>query len=516
MNLMQVIKKKSNYYFNPTDIFSRLCNNIPATLLLESAEVKNKNKITSMIITNSALKISAFGRNVIIKILTINGQKFISKFICLLSKKIKVIYSINSITLKFPKIDKNFDEDKRIVALSIFDSLRTILNSFKSEKDFEKAMFLGGFFSYDLVSNFELLPKLKSTQNCPDFCFYLSEILVILDHQKKNCFIQASLFSQNIIEKNRILKKVEEIDQILKKMTPVQLNKKIGSTKIITNKNDKEYCEIIKKVQSYIRKGDIFQAVPSRKFFISCPYPLSAYHILKNTNPSPYMFYMQDYKFTLFGASPESSLKYNPKNRKIEIHPIAGTRLRGLKKDNKIDFDLDNRIELEMRTNKKELAEHIMLVDLARNDLAKICKTGTRYVSDLLRVDKYKHVMHLVSCVRGELKNHLDCLHAYQACMNMGTLTGSPKVKAMEIISKLEKEKRGTYGGAIGYLTSSGEMDTCIIIRSAYVENNLATVQTGAGVVLDSNPIDEAEESRNKAITVLKAIQASNLLLEEI
>lgn len=188
MNLMQVIKKKSKYYFNPTDIFYHLCKNIPATLLLESAEVKNKNKITSMIITNSALKISAFGRNVIIKVLTINGQKFVSKFICLLDKRIKVVYSINLIKLKFPKIDKNFNEERRIVSLSIFDSLRTILNSFKSEKKIEKEVFLGGFFSYDLVSNFELLPDLKSTQNCPDFCFYLSEILVVLDHKKKNLF----------------------------------------------------------------------------------------------------------------------------------------------------------------------------------------------------------------------------------------------------------------------------------------------------------------------------------------
>jgi len=514
---MQTFIKKSIYYNNPTNIFSNICKLKPATLLLESAEIKNKKKIKSMIIARSALKITALYRTVTIKPITLNGQHFLSFLITLLPKKIKINFSLDCVKLRFPKINYQIDEDSKLSSLSVFEVLRIILKSTNSIKTVNKKnnFFLGGFFSYDLISNFEILPKIISKQNCPDFCFYLSENLIILNHKKETCFIQSNIFTENIRERNRILLESENINKKLMNLPKQKRNEKKFSTKITCNMTDKEYCVKIKKVQSYIKKGEIFQTVPSRRFFIDCPYPLNAYHILKKTNPSPYMFYMQDHAFILFGASPESSLKFDPITRKIEIHPIAGTRKRGINKKKELDYDLDNKIELEMRTNKKELSEHIMLVDLARNDLSKICDPGTRYVADLLRVDKYKYVMHLVSRVVGKLKTHLDCLHAYQSCMNMGTLTGAPKVRAMQIISSLEKEKRGTYGGAIGYLTSSGKIDTCIIIRSAYVEKNIATVQSGAGIVIDSIPFEESEESKNKAKSVLRAIQSANLLLDD-
>lgn len=222
------------------------------------------------------------------------------------------------------------------------------------------------------------------------------------------------------------------------------------------------------------------------------------------------MFFMQDNIFTLFGASPESSLKYSANTRQIELYPIAGTRPRGKTKNGNIDYDLDSRIELEMRTNQKELSEHLMLVDLARNDLARICTPGSRYVAELLKVDKYSHVMHLVSRVIGTLKSHLDALHAYSACMNMGTLTGAPKVRAMQLISEYEKETRGSYGGAVGYFTDCGDLDTCISIRSAYVERNIATIQAGAGIVLHSRAEEEIQESLNKATAVINAIQIAH------
>jgi anthranilate synthase component 1 len=215
---------------------------------------------------------------------------------------------------------------------------------------------------------------------------------------------------------------------------------------------------------------------------------------------------MQDEAFTLFGASPESALKYTQKTRQVELYPIAGTRPRGKFADGSINLDLDGRLELELRTDKKELAEHIMLVDLARNDLARISDAGTRYVADLLQVDRYSHVMHLVSRVVGRLRGDLDALHAYQACMNMGTLTGAPKIQAMRLIYEVEQTKRGSYGGAVGYLTGAGDLDTCIVIRAAYVENGVASVQAGAGVVLDSIAQSEADETRQKAQAVLSAI----------
>jgi len=174
-----------------------------------------------------------------------------------------------------------------------------------------------------------------------------------------------------------------------------------------------------------------------------------------------------------------------------------------------LSLDLDCRIELELRQDKKELSEHIMLVDLARNDVARVSQPGTRFVADLLKVDRYSHVMHLVSRVCGTLSKDLDALHAYQACMNMGTLSGAPKVSATTLIRQFEGKRRGSYGGAVGYITGEGDMDTCIVIRSAFVKNEIAHVQAGAGVVYDSNPQSEADETRQKAQAVINAIKTS-------
>ncbi len=222
------------------------------------------------------------------------------------------------------------------------------------------------------------------------------------------------------------------------------------------------------------------------------------------------MFFLQDAEFTLFGASPESALKYCTQSNQVEIYPIAGTRHRGKNPDDSINLDLDGRIELELRSDMKENAEHMMLVDLARNDVARISTPGSRYVADLLKVDRYSHVMHLVSRVVGQLRDDLDALHAYQACMNMGTLTGAPKIRAMQLIRNVEQRRRGSYGGAVGYLTGHGDMDTCIVIRSAYVEEGIASVQAGAGVVYDSIPQAEADETRSKAQAVITAIRKAH------
>ena len=222
------------------------------------------------------------------------------------------------------------------------------------------------------------------------------------------------------------------------------------------------------------------------------------------------MFYVKDVAFELFGASPESALKYTAQTKQVEIYPIAGTRPRGKRANGSIDHDLDSRIELNLREDLKEKSEHIMLVDLARNDVARVSTPGTRHVKELLKVDRYSHVMHLVSRVVGELRSDLDALHAYQACMNMGTLVGAPKVSAATLIRQVEQQRRGSYGGAVGYLDADGDMDTCIVIRSAFVQHGVAHVQAGAGVVNDSVPQSEADETRAKAQAVITAIQTSH------
>ncbi|XBC44358.1 MAG: anthranilate synthase component 1 [Buchnera aphidicola (Schlechtendalia peitan)] len=506
---MDVLKIEALYQPNPTVTFNHICRGKYHTLLLESAEINKKHNLESMMIVDSALRISALDRIVSLEALTENGASLLPIFKSLLPNEVKILTNSNILKIEFPAIPRNIDEDKKLHVLSIFDSIRLLIDSVNNNR-FSKSMFFGGLFAYDLVSSFEDLPKLKTTQSCPDFCFYLSEILLVLNHEKKTCYIQASLFSLNTFEKNRLQLRLLDIKKKLSQcMYP--LKPSIFKKMILTcNKTDEEYEEIIKKMQKSIIVGEIFQVVPSRRFYLPCVNSLEAYDILKKKNPSPYMFFMQDSTFTLFGASPESSLKYNVSSRKIEIYPIAGTRPRGRKFDGSIDLDLDSRIELEMRTNHKELSEHLMLVDLARNDLAKICDPGTRYVADLTKVDRYSHVMHLVSRVVGTLKSNLDIFHAYQACMNMGTLSGAPKIRAMELISEVEQEKRGSYGGSIGYFTASGTLDMCIVIRSAYVEKNIATIQVGAGIVLDSIPKLEAEESRNKAKAVLQAISESH------
>ena len=218
------------------------------------------------------------------------------------------------------------------------------------------------------------------------------------------------------------------------------------------------------------------------------------------------MYYIKDPKFTIFGASPEFAVRFEALNRMVSISPIAGTRARGLDENGLIDRELDSRIELELRTDKKEVAEHLMLVDLARNDLARISKPGTRYVDNMLHIDKYQSVMHLVSDVHGTLQDDLDALHAYQACMNMGTLSGAPKIKAHEIIYKYEGKKRGSYGGVIAILGNDGSFDSCIAIRSAFVKDKTAYVQAGCGVVFDSDIKAECQETVNKARSVLTAL----------
>ncbi len=205
------------------------------------------------------------------------------------------------------------------------------------------------------------------------------------------------------------------------------------------NQSDEEYGAVVREMQKAIRAGRNFPGGAVAPLLPALPVAAGGLpDVLKESNPSPYMFFMQDNDFTLFGASPESSLKYDATSRQIEIYPIAGTRPRGRRADGSLDRDLDSRIELEMRTDHKELSEHLMLVDLARNDLARICHPGSRYVADLTKVDRYSFVMHLVSRVVGELRPDLDVLHAYRACMNMGTLSGAPKVRAMQLIAAAE------------------------------------------------------------------------------
>ncbi|KAF7773736.1 anthranilate synthase component I [Pseudoalteromonas citrea] len=503
------IRQRRNYISSPLSLYAALDKR--NSLLLESAEIDSKDNVKSIVLVDAALRIECHGRQVIVTALSNNGKQLLAH----LTHKVKnchVELTDRVLTIEYQIDDAQQDEYSKLKADNAFSALRTCINEIRSNSDTPFSVFLAGVFAYDMVANFEQLPDVPNDKNtCPDYVFYLAETLVLIDHQEKTTELIGNVFNGPDVHANcfEIGKQLESLNQQCDDIVPYSPTLNRGECNVNVNIDDATFCDQVEKLKKNIIDGDIFQVVPSRAFTLPCDQPLAAYQKLKAQNPSPYMFFMRDQDFIVFGASPESALKYCVQSNQVEVYPIAGTRQRGKFADGTINPDLDSRIELELRDDKKERAEHLMLVDLARNDVARISVAGTRHAKELLKVDRYSQVMHLVSRVVGQLKPDLDALHAYQACMNMGTLVGAPKVKAAELVRQVEKFRRGSYGGAVGYLTGDGTMDTCIVIRSAFVKDNMAYVQAGAGVVYDSVPQAEADETRAKAQAVIKAVQST-------
>ena len=552
---VETIEQVGHYVDDPLAAFAHLCGNKNNALLLESAEIDSKDDLQSLLMVDAALRMECWDNRVEVKALTGNGASVLPLFVEHAPDGLHIKERTDtSITLICDEADGELDEDSRLKAASVMDALRIVINKITPIRQHPHAVFLGGVFAYDMLAGFEKLPNVAEGENdCPDFVFYLAETLITVDHQTRETHLIGSVFSgQDVAQQYfAIAQRLEAIHQQLHDMpaepvlvgantakiadveSEAQSEAQSGQSLVSDSENsnetengqslssfdpsvevsvdlsDEQFCNHVLDLKQHILAGDIFQVVPSRTFSLPCPSPLLAYAKLKESNPSPYMFYMQDAAFSIFGASPESALKYERESNQVEIYPIAGTRPRGKRPDGSIDRDLDSRIELNLREDTKEKSEHIMLVDLARNDVAKVSRPGTRYVKDLLKVDRYSHVMHLVSRVVGQLRDDLDPLHAYQACMNMGTLVGAPKVSAATLIREVEKKRRGSYGGAVGYLNGQGDMDTCIVIRSAFVKNGTAYIQAGAGVVYDSVPQAEADETRAKAQAVIGAVKAA-------
>ena len=536
---IQTITDSARYQSDPLSVYQLLCHNKNHNILLESAEIDKKHLLKSLLLTDAALKIVCNHNTVSFTALSLNGQVALKYAEQQLSSytdaAITSTLSADKLSLSatFSEVEKELDEKSRLTGINSLESLR-LFNNLVNDDSHPFAVFLGGVFAFDLMAIAEQLPEVGEGENtCPDYVYYLAETLIVIDHEKQSTEIIGNIFSELDTSSNaelnqqcqaNIHQRLDEIKQALivditteqVKTVNASINNAIDKSvraegqKLTVDISDEDFCQKVELLKENIRAGDIFQVVPSRTFSLPCYNAIESYQALKLSNPSPYMFYLKDSEFCIFGASPESAIKYQSSNRQVEIYPIAGTRSRGFDSQGNISLDLDSRIELELRQDKKESAEHIMLVDLARNDIARVSQPGTRYVADLLKVDRYSHVMHLVSRVCGTLQTDLDALHAYQACMNMGTLSGAPKVKATSLIREVEGKRRGSYGGAVGYLTGTGEMDTCIVIRSAFVKNNIAQVQAGAGVVYDSDPISEANETKQKAQAVINAITAAN------
>lgn len=498
-----------DYIESPLALYSAL--NKPNSLLLESAEIDSKDNVKSLILADSALRLVCNGNQVEIQALSNNGQQLLT-FIAERAENCQVTTNEERVTLEYLPLADDLDEASRLVSDNAFSALRTLINQIENTTNSTYGVFLGGAFAYDMVANFESLPTVAEGENsCPDYVFYLAETLVIIDHQQKTTELIGNVFSGPQVHANcfEVGQELETLNKLCDDLAPFVATEQQIQAHESVDVSDEVFCQQVTKLKQNIIDGDVFQVVPSRTFSLPCSAPLSAYAKLKEQNPSPYMFYMQDENFTLFGASPESALKYDASSNQVEVYPIAGTRARGKYDNGEINPDLDSKIELDLRDDAKERAEHIMLVDLARNDIARIAVAGSRHVTELLKVDRYSQVMHLVSRVVGQLKPQLDALHAYQACMNMGTLVGAPKVRAAELIRQTEQKRRGSYGGAVGYLTGNGSMDTCIVIRSAFVKDHIAYVQAGAGVVFDSVAQAEANETKQKAQAVLRAIKST-------
>lgn len=384
--------------------------------------------------------------------------------------------------------------------------IRQIISEYKSPRFDYLPSFTGGlvgYFSYDYLTYSEPTVKcnVEDTEEFKDVDLMLFDKVIAFDNlcQKIILIVNMSLDDVEIGYNNAIV----ELKQLKELILHGEKKKDLGGKLLgqVTPLFDKkQYYEMVEKAKHHIKEGDIFQIVLSNR--LSAPFEgslFNTYRVLRTINPSPYMFYFSGTDVEVAGASPETLVKLE--NGVLHTFPLAGTRPRGATKEE------DLRLEKELLQDKKELAEHNMLVDLGRNDLGKISKFGTVKVEKYHSIEHYSHVMHIGSTVRGEIREEFDALDAVESVLPAGTLSGAPKIRACQLIGQLENNKRGIYGGAIGYIDFTGNMDTCIAIRIAYKKNGKVFVRSGAGIVADSVPEKEYEECINKAKSSLKALE---------
>ena len=501
-------------------------------VLLESADITTKASRTTVAVLEASARLTCWGGTVTAEALStvdgegpgVDGLAALARLEERLGEHV-IDRSPGGLTLSLPTSaddDPTLEERERLTALSTIEPLRVLA---QAEVDHPHLPLEAGAFAFDYLSTFESLPEVaQGTNTCPDYLFYDARIILVVDHPTQEATLVGASVDATDLER-RMEALAAAIDGIEDPAdsanTAIEAPAGGPDSPVlhaVPTVSDADFEAVVEEMRGYIADGDVYQVVPSRGFTIDCPDALAAYHVLRHANPSPYMFYLAAPDFELFGASPESALLYSVRSGRVAIRPIAGTRPRGLHPDGSVDHERDTRLELELRTDAKEVAEHVMLVDLARNDVARVSRPGTRSVQALLRVDRYSRVMHLVSEVSGELAEDLDALDAFRASMTMGTLTGAPKLRAAELIRQAEGVRRGSYGGSVGYIRGDGELDTCIVIRSGFVSAGTALVQAGAGVVAASSPAAEAAETVHKARAVLEAVataQGAALVIDQ-
>ncbi len=398
------------------------------------------------------------------------------------------------------------------------DRLREILETYRPVTVPDLPRFVGGavgYLGYDMVRTFEDLPfRRKEHLDIPDFAFLLTETLLIFDNVSQKIKVVANAHVKSPSDReirsayrdatDRIEAMIARIRRPLRRVKPRRRRSPIRFT---TNMSKADFEKIVSRAQEYIRAGDIFQCVLSQRWETNLQAPtFQLYRALRLVNPSPYMYYLRIAGVELVGSSPEILVRCE--DGLVSVRPIAGTRRRGATTDE------DAELERRLLADAKERAEHIMLVDLGRNDVGRVAEGGSVHVESLMHVERYSHVMHMVSNVTGKLGPSKTVYDVLKACFPAGTVSGAPKIRAMEIIEELEPTRRGPYAGAVGYIGFSGNMDMCINIRTVVVSRHRAFIQAGAGIVADSKPEHEYEETCNKARAMMKAIELAEQGLE--
>ena len=489
----------------------------PHQLFFESADIIPFYGKMSIIVFDPCLRVSGRGTAFRLEALDTTGERFLNALEPAISQWATCCREDRRLLSgAIPPLNRDLDEMSRLREVTPFHVLRAILHKLKPAT-MPEHLFCGlfGAITYDFVDTFESLPPPhEDPQGEDDYFFYYGNNILMADHEggMLNIICNALVFREedSVPAFVEATERIEKIGKLLGEEKKSEPEAHRSCAMEVSDEFEKEeFIAIVEQMKKHIVAGDVFQVVPSRTLTVKgIPPPWQIYRVLRRINPSPYMFYLHDGRGVLLGASPEMLLRVSSAGGKriVQTRPIAGTRPRGLVKG-VIDTELDARHEVSLKTDFKELAEHSMLIDLGRNDIAKVSRPGTRIVVNPYSTEKYSHVQHLVTTVQGELRDDLDAFHAYLSAMNAGTLTGAPKLKAMELLRTREKFKRGFYGGAAGYFSINGDMDSCIVIRSMRTIGDCAYLRAGAGIVYDSVPELEFEETGRKLAATVHAIE---------
>jgi anthranilate synthase component 1 len=415
------------------------------------------------------------------------------------------------------QVHVNSRSKQEILEIDIFTYLQSRLNTYRFVKNPDLPYFSGGivgYFGYETVRLLEVLPEINlPLTDTPLASFGVYDTVLAFDHLQQRILIITNVFLEDGADLQQsyyaALGKIAEIKELLSRPLTVHTYKvEHGTIPIESNFKREDFCQAVEQAKEYIRAGDIFQVVLSQRFTrpVTVP-PFDIYRALRMLNPSPYLFFVRHDDRTIVGSSPE--LLVSVWNNEVVVRPIAGTRPRGRTPEE------DLKLEQDLLADEKERAEHVMLIDLARNDVGRVANLGEVQLTDEMIIERYSHVMHIVSEVRGKLRPEVDAIDAFKACFPAGTLSGAPKVRAMEIIEELEPERRGVYGGGLGFLDFSGNLETCIVIRTMEIRDNVAYFQAGAGIVADSVPEREFEETVHKSNAIRAAFALAENGLEQ-